>query len=186
MEDGKIGKKYNRLTLVSFSHYFKDKENRNIPYWNVKCDCGKEKTIRLYHVTREITKSCGCLQKENKHRLLPGESNFNVLFAVYQKNAELRGIKFELTKEEFRKFTKKNCDYCGIEPSTVFRRKNANGDYVYNGIDRVDNNDGYNLKNSVTCCETCNTSKLSQTREEFENWIKRAYNHLFSKEGKNE
>ena len=32
--------------------------------FEVKCDCGKEKTLREYDFRKQITKSCGCLAKE--------------------------------------------------------------------------------------------------------------------------
>jgi hypothetical protein len=38
-----IGKKYNRLIVLSFSHC--DKRNRK--HYLCKCDCGKEKTVQI-------------------------------------------------------------------------------------------------------------------------------------------
>lgn len=33
-----------------------------------KCDCGGEKEVPAARLTKGITKSCGCLSKEKKHR----------------------------------------------------------------------------------------------------------------------
>lgn len=54
------GKKYNRLTVVSFHH----KENKR-EYYLCKCDCGKEKIVNKTELVRGKVKSCGCLRKEN-------------------------------------------------------------------------------------------------------------------------
>ena len=68
--------------------------------------------------------------------------------------------------------TKQNCYYCGKEPDQI--RKNndySHGIYVYNGIDRLDNNRGYTTDNTVSCCGLCNKMKLTLTEEQF-------YKHL--------
>lgn len=53
------GKKFNRLTAVSFSHRKNDDY-----YWNWVCECGKEVVARRSNVVTGSTKSCGCLRKE--------------------------------------------------------------------------------------------------------------------------
>ena len=68
-------------------------------------------------------------------------------YNIYKKNATRRNIDFGLSKEEFYKITSEPCHYCGnIEK--------------YNGIDRIDSNQGYILNNCVPCCEYCNKMKL--------------------------
>jgi len=37
----------------------------------------------------------------------------------------------------------------------------------FNGVDRVDNNEGYTLKNSVSCCKFCNIAKNILSVDEF-------------------
>jgi len=32
-------------------------------YWQCRCDCGKEKSIRQNHLTQKIVKSCGCIKR---------------------------------------------------------------------------------------------------------------------------
>lgn len=53
------GKKFNRLTVISFSH----KTKGNI-YWSCGCDCGKKSKVRGDSLKDGSVKSCGCLQKE--------------------------------------------------------------------------------------------------------------------------
>jgi len=54
--------KYNRLTLIKLSH----KDNWGKQYWLCECDCGNIKTYRLSHIKQGRTKSCGCLNAEQR------------------------------------------------------------------------------------------------------------------------
>ena len=56
-------------------------------------------------------------------------------------------------------------------------RRRGNGDYTYNGIDRVDNTRGYTLDNVVPCCFKCNRAKDTMTKEEFLEWVGRVATH---------
>ena len=155
-----------------------------------RCDCGKERMVRLDGLCTGDSKSCGCLSLEmctarlikyNKSRALPdGESSFNTTYNSYVLSAKDRGLSFELTREDVRVITSQRCVYCGGEPSY---RKNAymprNGDYVCNGIDRVDNTKGYTIDNCVPCCRTCNLAKSNTTLTEFRAWVARVYDHMF-------
>lgn len=90
----------------------------------------------------------------------------------YKSIAGYRNYIFDLTKDEFRELTKNNCYYCGQFPKSLHTARNAFGSYVYNGIDRVNNNIGYNRENCVTCCGICNRAKNDSSIEEFKTWIK--------------
>ena len=54
--------------------------------------------------------------------------------------------------------------------------KALNGPYVYNGVDRVDNERGYSLENCVPCCKFCNRMKRDLGKKEFLEHIKNIYN----------
>ena len=56
----------------------------------------------------------------------------------------------------------------------------------YNGIDRVDNNRGYEIENVVPCCTSCNSAKMDLSKEDFLCRIKRCYDNLFLKKLYNE
>lgn len=61
------GNKYNLLTVISYI------ETRNkVPFWNCKCDCGKEKIISGKELKNGGTKSCGCLNNIKKYIDLSG------------------------------------------------------------------------------------------------------------------
>ncbi len=66
------GKKYNRLTVVSFD--FKKGTNYN---WNCICDCGNSISVRSNSLKDGNTKSCGCLYNESRKtiNLKHGEAN---------------------------------------------------------------------------------------------------------------
>jgi hypothetical protein len=78
-----------------------------------------------------------------------------------------------LTDEDFNRLTAQDCFYCGVKPGTVQVSAGSLGEFVYNGIDRKDNNLGYTVENSLPCCTICNYSKMDRTFDEFMAWIAR-------------
>lgn len=170
------GKKFGRL----FVHSYYGTQKR--VYWLCKCDCGKLVIIDSWRLTSGNTKSCGCLRKElaSKRRSKEsGEASFNRLFRIYKDGARKRKIFFDLTKEEFKVLSDQNCFYCRIEPKQLVNANYLNGDYIHNGIDRIDSSKGYIIENCVPCCKRCNQAKNDMTQSEFKDWIKRVYNNLF-------
>jgi hypothetical protein len=81
-------------------------------------------------------------------------------YKTYKKRAEKRfkGQKF-LSQEEFNALTAKPCNYCDKSGP--------------NGIDRIDNNIGYIVKNCVPCCKHCNYVKGDLSQADFEKWTAR-------------
>ena len=60
------GKKLNRWTVIEKSMAGKKGRSR----WLCICDCGTKKTVDAYQILHNLSKSCGCLQKEttkNQH-----------------------------------------------------------------------------------------------------------------------
>lgn len=58
------GRKFGRLTVIK-------QDTTKIgkgAYWLCRCDCGNEKSVKAYVLTKGITKSCGCLNKEINSR----------------------------------------------------------------------------------------------------------------------
>jgi hypothetical protein len=88
------------------------------------------------------------------------------IFYSYQYNANKRKIPFELSITQFQWFLDKPCFYCSSQPYTIHSKTGQ----VYNGIDRIDNNLGYNMRNCVACCKICNFSKSGMSFEMFFNW----------------
>ncbi len=182
-----IGNKYGFLTIIEILPVV---HGKRIQYL-CKCDCEnpKPKKVNRDKLIGNHTRSCGCLnirtckKMGGNNKISSGEACFNSLYINYKTSAKQRNLSFNLEKNDFRKLTKSNCYYCGVEPKQIKKAKNTNGDYLYNGIDRINNNVGYIIENCVSCCGRCNEAKMTQTQENFINWIEKAYNNLFSKKG---
>lgn len=93
-----------------------------------------------------------------------------VYFEDYKRDAVRKKRVFELTLDEFRAIVAKPCAYCGkIE------------ELDYNGVDRVDNSNGYITDNCVAACKICNLMKSNHTVTEFQNHCKAIYCYVSTK-----
>ena len=129
------------------------------------CDCGESVTLEARKLTgKQGQKSCGCLSR-NYRKLPDGIAARNIVYRHYIWGATSRGHEFSITIEEFERLTKQRCYYCGANPGTTEISSFGTGDYLYNGIDRIDNAKGYFIENCVPCCHTCNTLKGTCTIE---------------------
>lgn len=176
-------KRFGKLVVISRNG--NDKHRR--AKWLCQCDCGNTITTIAQNLINGGTRSCGCyhsMEVSTRLKGIPvlilseGQAAFNILYGRYKKSAEKRGLSFNLTKEQFRELTNKNCYYCGGTPNQVIFKRDANGVYTYNGIDRVNNEIGYEIENCVSCCKHCNIMKNSFNKDEFKNHIIKIYNHL--------
>ncbi len=100
------------------------------------------------------------------------------IYYGYRKGAKRRGLEFLLTKEEFAGLTKENCWYCGRPPAQISKDYRYTAYYIYNGVDRVDNDKGYILSNCIPCCGTCNRMKYIHSGEDFINQIRKIARNL--------
>jgi len=176
-----VGKRFGMLECIEYSHQGKGHES----YWVFKCDCGNKKIIRRSNVILGRTISCGCYGKEQRKKstmLGFGEAAKNHVWCTYKANARNRNIPFELSKNYFNELIKNNCYYCGKPPSQIAKSKDNTGDYIYNGVDRVDSSKGYIEGNVVPCCGRCNEAKMSETQEDFLDWVTKVYKHSVLKE----
>ncbi len=167
-----IGKRFTRLVPYEETRIGK----RNMVAWKCKCDCGNETIAVTNSLLSGHTKSCGCLQKE---QVSNSDSSKNKLYSSYRKTAHNKGLEFTLTEEKFFSLVKDSCFYCGIEPSSIM--KSRTNEFIYNGIDRVDNSQGYLDDNVVTCCSTCNYAKRNLSVEQFLHWVSRIYKNQYIK-----
>lgn len=170
------GKKFGLLTAISVSYI----DPISGAYWRCHCDCGNtQKITRASSLIQGRTKSCGCLRKtdicRNKWRKPRGEALICSKYTSYRGGAKDRGYSFELSLEEFKILIKAPCAYCGrVGVNSI----SSNWDTInYNGIDRVDNNKGYEISNCVTCCGPCNLMKGTLTSSEFLKMVRLIANH---------
>ena len=156
-----------------------------------RCDvCGSEFSTRKDHVLRskQPIKSCGCLIRQKTGRIAynakpEGMAAAKNVYNSYRGKCIKHKILFEISFDDFIILTKQNCFYCGSEPNQMYSgtfkngiragKKKVNGNFTYNGIDRIDPERGYVTGNMRACCRFCNTAKLNRSEQEFENWIKK-------------
>jgi hypothetical protein len=74
--------------------------------------------------------------------------NLHYKYEEYRRKSENYRQSFEMTYEEFESLVKMPCYYCGIIQ-----------DKGFNGVDRQDQQIGYTIINSVSCCRMCNFMK---------------------------
>ena len=75
----------------------------------------------------------------------------------YDASRRSRNYVFELSFTVFSSLINSNCFYCGAENCR--------------GVDRFNNDLGYTISNSVSCCKLCNEVKMQYS-------VKQMYNHL--------
>lgn len=173
-------KRFGRLIALT------EKEERSGGHilWHCLCDCGKTVDVVGTNLIHGHTKSCGCLSVENARNLFKGPekvASMASLYRTYRISARKRNLVFSIDKDNFYSLVIKPCHYCGAQPTQVVNYKN-NGDFLYNGLDRLNSSRGYTLDNVVTCCKTCNYAKRSMTVDEFSSWINRVYDNWSSHE----
>lgn len=166
------GKRFNQLLVLSFAGINQNSHSM----WLCRCDCGNEKIILGCHLTRDKIKSCGCYQRDFK-KLAKGKSAMNSIYCQYKCRSRRFKRDFNLTKDEFNEIIVKDCFYCGDSPSNIAIR-GTNGDFKYNGVDRIDSTKGYIKGNVIPCCAICNQAKMALDIDLFYNKVKKIYEHL--------
>lgn len=167
------GQNFGRLT-VSNQYRIQNTNKKSRTEWFCNCECGNNIWIKADSLINGNTKSCGCFRIE-KNRKEYGESSKNRVLRRYKHDAKKRGLEFLLSKEQFLDTISKNCSYCKLPPYNIQNDGESYGEFIYTGIDRIDNSKGYTLENSTSCCRICNMAKGEMTREQFLSHIERIY-----------
>lgn len=180
------GQTIGKLTLLERTN---TKQNGAYIY-RCLCECGKEvfksRTTLIGAQRGEWMAHCGCLGwgrlrgakdkivnvrppslKDEEHSR---EKSKRHLYLSYQQGASTHGIEWELQEGEFFELTRSDCFYCAGTPSQQHSLQ-ENVPYLYNGIDRVNNFQGYTRANCVPCCGTCNRMKHTLTYDDFVTWV---------------
>jgi 5-methylcytosine-specific restriction endonuclease McrA len=172
-------------------------DDRTQTYYLCKCSCGGIRELQHTKLKSGRVTHCGCKNFtgliHGNRKFNPSIASFRAKAANYKGMAKNRNIQFDLTIEETISLLKGNCYYCGLPPSNYFNvRKNGKSskkinyalnkiddfDILYNGIDRINNLNGYTPENTVSCCYKCNTAKLNLSLDEFREWVKNVFNNL--------
>lgn len=178
----KPGQTFGNLTIIAISN--KRTATSRKRFYDCICACGKKITKPSDYFIRNSFTSCGCLdpRKEADRE----NAMMKRLFKDKISSKHYLNKGSDLSFSDFKEIIKKPCIYCGIGYSMQRKdiiRGRVFSDVVlkYNGIDRVDNNQGYTLKNSAPCCSTCNMAKRTMPKDEFISWIKRIYEFNFKR-----
>lgn len=169
------GNRYGLLIVVS-----KSRKKTRKAFWDCVCDCGNTCTVRADRLRSNTTTSCGCdvyAKACLAKGLTEGQSQFNALYYSYQCNAKRKSLTFELPKEVFKTIVRKDCYYCGKQPSESFKKRGLKGEFIYNGIDRKESLQGYYLENCLPCCTDCNYMKSNVPHDTFLAKIVAIYNN---------
>ena len=170
------GSRFGYLFVESLSDYRSNKGGS--AYWNCICDCGNRCIIKSNSLVRGHSASCGCKRDLCKFKKKDG-APLRMLYHGYMRGAKARNLKFDLTIEQFNIITQKKCIYCGELPNQVAPSWSEEI-YIYNGIDRINSDIGYDFDNIVPCCSKCNYAKQSLSVDEFKRWVIKVYTKLIA------
>ena len=68
MED-LTGRTFNRWTVIKQGLTRKTSNNKNIRYWECRCECGTVREVREQSLLNGLSKSCGCYHREIMHSM---------------------------------------------------------------------------------------------------------------------
>lgn len=169
-----IGTKLGDMTITNYSKK---------SYYTLQCKCGTSVTgsAQVVKYRQNQLKEfgyAGCYLCMNKFKrsILSEEKLFKPIYKRYKIGAKRRGYKFDLTLKECIKLFKSNCHYCNTFPKNTGKI----GKLVinYQGIDRMEQEQGYNTENVVPCCKTCNFAKHILSYNQFLDLIEKIYNNV--------
>lgn len=177
------GQKYHRLTVLECANSINGRSA-----WKCQCDCGNYKIIKTEELRSGGTKSCGCLNTEQ--RSLRAENMYSKCIKYTPLEATARSVwrknYIEMPFEDFYIISQKLCYYCNAKPSNIqnmaykhsSQKMKDNGFFIYNGLDRLDNFKPHSISNCVACCKYCNYAKRERSIDEFKDWLVKTYNHF--------
>lgn len=138
-----------------------------------KCNfCNKEYNLHTSILSRKGFKGCRCNSDD------PLGGLYNIVYKSYLTNAKNRNLDFNLSKADFIELINLNCYYCKTEPTNLIKRKDMLFELKYNGIDRINNKEPYNLSNVVPCCKKCNWMKSDLSFQDFKDHIYKLYKNF--------
>ena len=148
---------------------------RNTNAWDFLCPYCKQTFVAP---TTNFAKSKSCYACRGFLKRKSSEDitwRNHYLIVAGRKVAKEKG--FNLTEEEFRQISSKNCFYCNASPTPTRGHRSWSAYINTNGLDRVDSSVGYLYDNLVPCCKYCNVAKLDRTVEEFKEWVAQLAKH---------
>lgn len=149
----------------------KNKHFAHIVEWRscLDIDIAFEDGIRLNGITWNQFQNCNFTYPAEE---IVKQSAEAYIYKNYKHNAKTRGLEFHLTKEEFLDLIHQPCYLCGrTDLNEIKNGQTGRVTYRYNGIDRIDNNIGYEIGNVAPCCRDCNRAKSTMSLQDFKTWV---------------
>jgi hypothetical protein len=172
------GKKFGMLTCIRFSH----KNNKWIPYFYWRCDCGKEILNSAPSIVYGTKYSCGCTRRKyiyrNAHSQWEGyEEISKTYWSSIQYSAKKRHLPINVSmKDAWDKFIQQDrkCALTGIPIHF------PTGRYIPDGtasLDRIDSTKGYTIDNIQWLHRIVNYMKQKTSQTEFIEWCRKVANY---------
>ncbi len=169
------GTKVGKLTYIRPT----DQRSGKKIVWETLCECGN-----VYYSGDYRRKSCGCGRTEASYsgrKYSPRISSARRVWTSHYRDSRF---------DTFLRMSQEPCFYCGSVPIRTYnaanerrhdsQRQRSEGDFTYNGLDRIDNSKGHTDDNVVPCCTRCNKAKMDMTLNEFLTHIVLMYEHTRS------
>lgn len=167
------GKKFGELTALRYVKTKTFPKSHGKEYiWEFECDCGSIVEKNRNNVTQGKVTRCG--RCKTGRYLTYEESARRQMLNSYVKRSARDGRTFTLGAEEFNMLINSSCAICGLPPSQAFNYHKYT--LMYTGVDRIDNEIGYESSNVRPCCKVCNQAKHAMSEEEFQSWVIRIIN----------
>ncbi len=166
-------RRFGKLLVVSDTGRRKSRR----PIWKCLCDCGKSVEVLGKYLLVGDTKSCGCYRIGNAHnRDALGEITKSFWTPIV-KQAERRGIPFEITREfAWQLYIDQNrkCALTGDVITFALNIRDERGSHTAS-LDRVDNSLGYTMGNVQWVHKKVNIMKNVMSNQELALWCEKIY-----------
>lgn len=193
-----VGRKFGRLEVLELTESVMENNGRRRTTYVCRCDCGTVLNRQRHYLQNKRTanKSCGCVNSENRSKLGLAKRKYHPRTATADQLYRRTYSDGDITLEQFMSLSQNNCFYCNAKPGSRynkyihrFKAKNSDyakqeGEFIYNGLDRIDSNLPHNINNVVPCCIQCNWSKSNKSVDEFRSWIIRVYEYWAKEKGR--
>lgn len=176
------GNRYGHLLVIRRSH-----SDGSFVFWECVCDCGNLKVTRGHTLRLGKCRSCGLCDIQKKSA---PDTPQKLSFRNYRTGARNRNLSFNIDFKTFLRVTALPCYLCGREPyerKYAFTRRrysqgvDADVSAVFNGIDRLNSELGYEDFNIAACCTMCNRMKSDFSFEAFKEKVFEIYKNLEEK-----
>lgn len=154
-----IGQKFGKLTAIKFLFTKKTGKSGKNAYWGCVCSCGNFHIASGYGLRYGQVTSCGCAYRDMGLRMIkPNNAHSkNTLYNLYIQRCKKRKINL-MSKNDLLNIVINPCYYCNLDYS--INKKQKHTEFKCNGLDRIDNNEGYELNNVLPCCQYCNAIRM--------------------------